>query len=60
MMISYHITADTEAHVRGLDLAKVLDVAFQDKDVEYTTEHADGADPFVSAKGKYFNILFLH
>ena len=37
----YHIAADAEAHVRGLDLAKVREVAFLDEHVENTAEHAD-------------------
>ena len=58
---TYHISADTEAHVRGLDLAKVREVAFQDEYVEDTAEHADGTDPFVSEKRKnnsFFPINF--
>ena len=58
-MISYHIASNAKAHVRSFDLAEMLEVAFQDEDVEYTAEHADGADPFVPAKGKYFNQLLL-
>ena len=60
MLISYHIASNAKAHVRSLDLAEVLEVALLDEDVEYTAEHADRADPFVPARGKYFNILFLH
>ena len=53
----YHITADTEARVRGLDLAKMREMAFQDEYVENTAEHADGADPFVSSRWEtYVNV----